>query len=114
MTDRRIEILGFRLLAFVCGELCDGGSGFDPETNTTGIDVVLDAAHGSVARAWNRDALPQRFMFQRAFRALGQYCGGMLAQAHEADSGDGYARRQDNWVVYRGESPFPDVEIVSL
>src|SRR5262245_14444153 len=51
MTDRRIEIGGFSLLAFVCGELCDGSSGFDPETDTTGVDVVLDAAHGSVARA---------------------------------------------------------------
>jgi hypothetical protein len=114
MTDRRIEVGGFRLLAFVCGELCDGGSGFDAEIDTTGIDVVLDAAHASVARAWDREAAPQRFMFQRAFRTLGQYCGGMLAQAHEVDAGDGHARRQDNWVVYRGEPPFPEVEIVPL
>ena len=111
MTDRRVEIGGFHLLAFVCGELCDGGSGFDPERDTTGVDVVLEAAHASVARAWDREAAPQKFMFQRAFRTLGQYCGGMLAQAHEADSDDGYARRQD---IYRGERPFPEVEIVGL
>ena len=114
MADRRIEIGEFRLLAFVCGELCDGGSGFDPATDTTGIDVVLDAAHASVARAWDREAEPQRFVFQRMFRTLGRCCGGMLAQAHDADSGDGYARRQDNWVVYRGESPFPEVEVRAL
>ncbi len=58
MAERRIEVGGFRLLAFVCGELCDGGSGFDPETDTAGIDVVLDAAHASVARAWDREATP--------------------------------------------------------
>lgn len=114
MAERRIEIGEFRLLAFVCGELCDGGSGFAPATDTVGFDVVLDAAHASVARAWNSEAEPQRFVFQRMFRTLGRYCGGMLAQAHDADSEEGYARRQDNWVVYRGESPFPEMETRAL
>jgi len=38
MADRRIEVAGFRLLAFVCGELCDGGSGFDVDNDTSAID----------------------------------------------------------------------------
>ena len=76
--------------------------------------MVVDAAHASVARAWDREATPPRYIFQRAFHSLGQCCGGMLAQAREADSGNGYARRQDNWVVYQGELPFPEVEIVTL
>lgn len=112
MPDRRIEVGGFRVLAFVCGELCDGGSGFDAPTDTAGIDVVLDAAHASVARAWDRAAIVQRFAFHRAFGTLSRYCGGMLTQAH--DAGEDYARRQDNWVVYRGELPFPDVEVVAI
>jgi hypothetical protein len=114
MAERRFEIAGFTLLAFVCGELCDGGSGFDPRANVTGIDVIVDAAHASVVRAWDRNAEPQRFMFHRAFRFLGRHSGGMLAQAHAADSGNGYARRQDNWVVYRGELPFPEVAVFEL
>lgn len=112
MSERLIEVGGFRLLAFVCGELYDGGSGFDPAADTDDIDVVLDAAHGSVARAWNRVAMPPRCAFQRAFATIGQYCGGALSQAH--DEGDEYARRQDNWLVYRGELPFPDVEVAEI
>jgi hypothetical protein len=108
MADRSIQVGRFRVLAFVCGELFDGGSGFDAVTDTAGVDLVLDAGHASVARAWDRAAMPPRFAFQRAFATIGRYCGGMLAQAH--DAGD-YARRQDNWVVYRGQLPFPEVEV---
>jgi hypothetical protein len=115
MQDRLVEIGGFRLLAFVCGELWNGGSGFDITRDTVGVDVVLDSAHGSVNRVWDRAANPRRrWAFQRTFRHVGEVCGGMLAQAHEADAGHGYVRRQDNWVVYKDELPFPDVEVIEL
>jgi hypothetical protein len=107
-----LEVGGFRLRAFVCGELCDGGCGFDIAHDLQGIDVVLDAAHGSITRRWDRAAQPwPRGAFQRTFRQLGTVCGAILSQAHEADAGAGYVRRQDNWVVFKGELPFPEVEI---
>lgn len=82
---RSLQVAGFRLLAFVCGELWDGGGGFDP-ANAEGVDVVLDAAHGSVNRVWDRAAEPwPRCAFQRAFLKLGNKCGAVLAQAHEAE-----------------------------
>jgi hypothetical protein len=115
LQNRLIEVAGFRLLAFVCGELWDGGSEFDIAKNAEGVDVIVDAAHGSVNRAWDRAAEPwPRCAFQRTFLHLGRVCGGILAQAHEADSGGGYVRRQDNWVVYKGELPFPDIEVIAL
>jgi len=115
LQDRLVEVGGFRLLPFICGELWDGGSGFDITRDTVGVDVVIDAAHGSVNRVWDRAAEPQRrWAFQRAFLRLGKACGGMLAQAHEMDTGDGYVRRQNNWVVYKGEMPFPEVEVAAV
>jgi hypothetical protein len=115
LEGRVLEVGGFRSLLFVCGELWDGGSGFDMSRDATSIDVVLDAAHGSINRVWDRAAAPRRrWAFQRAFLRLGRICGGMLAQAPEADAGEGYARRQNNWVVYRGELPFPEVEVIDL
>ena len=115
MQDRRIEVAGFRLLVFVCGELWDRHErGFNSARDTVGIDVVLDAAHGSINRVWDRVADPgRRWAFQRAFGHLGDVCGGMLAQAHEA--GNDYVRRQDNWIVYKDELPFPDeVKVIEL
>lgn len=115
MVDRLLEVGEFRLLVFVCGELWDGGSGFDLATHTAGVDVVLDAAHASVGRWWDRAAEPsRRCAFQRTFRRLGRVCGGVLAQAHEAESGKESLRRKDNWVVCRGEWPFPDVEVAHI
>ncbi len=115
LADRVLDVGGFRLLLFVCGEFWDGGSGFDMTRDTKRIDVVLDAAHGSINRVWDRAAEPwPRCAFQRTFLYLGRVCGGMLAQAHEADTGGGYARRQNNWVVYRGELPFPETEVIDV
>lgn len=115
MEHRQFVIGGFRLLFFVCGELWDGGSGFDMARNMEGVDVVLDAAHGSINRVRDRAAEPwPRNAFRRTFLHLGKVGGGILAQAHEVDAGNGYVRRQDNWVVYKGELPFPEVEVVTL
>jgi hypothetical protein len=115
MRDRLLELCGFRFLGFVCGEPWDGGSGFNLALDTAGVDVVLDAAHASINRWRDRAAQPaRRCAFQRMFLRLGEACGGILAQAHEADAGAGLVRRLDNWVVYRGELPFPEVEVRAI
>ena len=106
----------FRVLPFVCGEIHDWGTDFfDPKTDTGDADVVLVASHASVNRTWSRTKRPwPRCAFQRMFFDLRTKCGALLAHAHE--EGDDYARRQDDWVVFRRGYPFPgeDVAVVPI
>lgn len=112
MDDRLVEVGDFGLLALVCGELYDKRSGFQIDKNFDCIDVVVDTVHGSIDREWDRAAEALRWRpFQRMFRRLGNVCGAVLAQAHEADTAKKYVRRQDNWVVFKDELPFPEVEV---
>lgn len=109
MKERTFQVDGFHVLGFVCGELWDGGSGFEFQKHTAGLDLVLDLAHASINRLWDRTVRPERrCAFQRTFFDLKLKCGAMLAYAHDMDTKAGIVRRQNNWILFKKENPFPE------
>lgn len=103
--ERIFEVEGFRVLPFVCGEMYDGGVSFDPKTDLMKVDVVVDAPHASVNRSHDRELRWSYAPFQRMFLDIAPYAAVVLAHAH--DDNERLLRCRNNWVVYRGESPFP-------
>jgi hypothetical protein len=119
LAKRKFRVGKFSVMGFVCGEVWDGGSSFNPSKDTAGIDLILDLAHASLNRVWARNVRPYpRCAFQRMLFDLRTKCGAMVAFAHDVDLKErslvrdpkerSLVRRQDNWIVFRGENPFPD------
>lgn len=111
VADRVVAVGSFKLMGFVCGGIF-GHHGIQPRIpkDLVDVDVVLDAAHASMNRRHDREdtaaALRPRWAFHRTIRQLGDRCGAVFAQARGAD--ENLVRNCDNWIVYRGERPFPD------
>jgi len=111
VADRVVTIGPFKVLGFVCGGIFgDHGIKCAVPDDVRGIDVVVDAAHASMNRqvdpAASASNLRPRWAFHRTLRRLGDHCGAVFAHAHGAN--DGLVRNCDNWIVYRGENPFPN------
>jgi len=108
LQHRIVSIGEFSVIGFLCGELWDRGRAFDYEKDSRGIDIVIDLAHASINRTWDGAVRPKRrCAFQRTFFDIRSNCGAMLAQAHDKDTASGLVRRQQNWIVFKGEFPFP-------
>jgi len=106
----RIDFAGFKALAFICGAIYDSSDGnpLDPARHLQDVDVVLDAGHLSLNRVWTPVVSlgRKRWAFQRKLQEISPYCGAIFSQSH----GNRYGTRVrdcDNWIVYRGDDPFP-------
>lgn len=107
----KIDLAGFKVLAFVCGAIYDpkDGNPLDSARHLDDVDVVLDAGHVSLNRVRDRVVPIQRrrWAFQRKLQEISRHCGAIFSHAHGGQY-DARVRDCDNWIAYRGGAPFPD------